>query len=99
MIERTFGVFKNRFRILKTAREGFSLDAQVRMVLVLAAIHNIINEHEGVDSLSEDFEGDEDYGNESVGENEEEEQGTSMLLKGDDIAQSMWRDYSAYMES
>lgn len=70
------------------------------MVLVLAAIHNIINEHEGVDSLSEDFEGDEeDYGNESVGENEEEEQGTSMLLKGDDIAQSMWRDYSAYMES
>ena len=44
-VERTFGVLKNRFRILNTARDGFSIMTQVKLVYALTGLHNFLNNH------------------------------------------------------
>jgi hypothetical protein len=44
-IERTFGVLKNRFPILTTARDGFSIETQVKIVYALTGLHNFLNKH------------------------------------------------------
>jgi len=41
VIERLFGIVKNRFRILNCA-PGFDMDLQCRIPVALAAIHNFI---------------------------------------------------------
>jgi hypothetical protein len=45
-VERTFGVFKQRFKILRSGgRDGFSIQTQVKLVYALAALHNFLNSH------------------------------------------------------
>lgn len=46
VVERTFGVFKQRFKILRSGgRDGFSIQTQVKLVYALAALHNFLNSH------------------------------------------------------
>lgn len=45
VIERVYGVFKKRFRIFQTARNGFSLKTQNKLIIACSTIHNRIDEH------------------------------------------------------
>lgn len=47
VVERVYGVFKNRFRIFQAPRDGFSLLTQNKLIIALSAVHNWINEHGG----------------------------------------------------
>lgn len=47
VVERTYGVFKNRFRIFQCSRDGFSLRTQNKLIIALSAVHNWINAHGG----------------------------------------------------
>jgi hypothetical protein len=44
-VERTFGVLKNRFRILNSAHDGFSIKTQVKIVYALTGLHNFLNQN------------------------------------------------------
>lgn len=100
VIRRTFDWFKKRFRTLNEARDGFSLDTQIKLVFALAAIHNFINEHEGhgsgsVDDYDSDgeaqlppYEEDDDEGNEFPMPKRD----NRMLAKRIEVAAAMWRD-------
>ena len=46
-MERAYGVFKIRFQIFQLARDGLSLETQVKLVYALSAVHNWINSHGG----------------------------------------------------
>lgn len=47
VVERTYGVFKARFRIFQSARDGFSLNTQSKLIVALSAVHDWINMHSG----------------------------------------------------
>jgi len=92
VIERTFGVFKRRFRHFKAARQNFPLATQILLVYTLTAVHNFLNMH-NQDDL-------EDYGvveDEEVDEEDaqmaEEESEVAMNQRRDEIAELMWRGY------
>jgi len=42
-VERTIGVFKNRFRYFKASRRSLPLSTQVDIVYALATVYNFIN--------------------------------------------------------
>jgi hypothetical protein len=101
VVERTFGVFKRRWRIYDSAPE-FDWDTQVKLVYALAAVHNFI-------SISEDEDGDRDFEglppalNEAVEQaqrlRQEEVRETgqfSMDRHRDRIAEELWVAYQAY---
>ena len=54
-IERTFGVWKNRFEILRNMRK-FEFSTQVRLVCATMAIHNFIRRNSRSDTHFEDAE-------------------------------------------
>ena len=43
VVERTIGVFKNRFRYFKASRRSLPLSTQVNIVYALTIVHNFIN--------------------------------------------------------
>lgn len=54
-IKRTFGMFKQRFRIYKGPPKGYTLVAQSKLLYVLAVLHNFVNMRgEGPPSSIED---------------------------------------------
>jgi len=55
MVERTIGVFKNRFRYFKAGRRSLPLSTQVDVVYALAAGYNFININ-NPDDLDDDLE-------------------------------------------
>ncbi len=103
IIERTFGVCKNRFKILTKARY-FKIEAQVKVVAALCVLHNIL-----VNIREVDFDGQFD----DIGDEEEEARGEELTgyqgggqvyhitrgestragKKRDDIATRMWECY------
>jgi hypothetical protein len=94
VIERIFGVLKQRFRILLLAPE-YDLNIQAKIPAALCAIHNFIwinDADEG--SLPEERNlHDQDHNiGVFVGENLEEDN-NEMARRRDQIAQSMWEDY------
>jgi hypothetical protein len=42
VVERTYGVFKQRFQIFQHGRDGFSLQTQNKIIYALYAVHNWI---------------------------------------------------------
>ena len=42
VIERTFGAWKNRFRILKQGMNHYDIDTQVKIVIACAVLHNYL---------------------------------------------------------
>ncbi|KLO06041.1 hypothetical protein SCHPADRAFT_803105, partial [Schizopora paradoxa] len=101
VVERIFGILKNRFGIL-TRPPHFSLATQARIPPALAAVHNFILEHD-----EEDLQNFEDVVDENPGmlPNRELEFGglsegpararekTEATHKRNEIAQAMWVDY------
>ena len=45
VIERTFGAWKSRFRILRQGKNNYECDIQVKIVIACAILHNFLREH------------------------------------------------------
>ncbi|KIL60658.1 hypothetical protein M378DRAFT_40949, partial [Amanita muscaria Koide BX008] len=108
-IERIFGAFKKRFRILHLGSE-FSMHIQARLPAALAAIHNFIRLHDleegDLDGSLEDFN---DYyedrtrtfdavGRQDPPENLLTDVNDPAQIRRARIAQSMWEDYSMVLQ-
>ncbi len=96
VIERIFGVLKQRFRILLLAPE-YSLNIQAQIPVALCSIHNFIRIHdpgEGPNLEERDLH-NQDYHIFDTAEDLEEEpgQGVGMSAKRDQIPHEMWVDY------
>jgi DDE superfamily endonuclease len=106
VVERIFGVLKNRFKILNLPR-AFKMEAQIRVVAVLCLLHNIlikigeITEEEIGNDEGEIAGGDE----EDLSENTQTDRGGYRIGRGertragarrDAIAKAMWEDYCNY---
>lgn len=95
-VERTFGVFKRRWRIFDRPHE-LSIPTQVKLVYALAAVHNLINQHHRVD---EDFDslgpyaGEEEELERLDAESEEiSESEHTMDARREAIATQLWAQY------
>src|SRR3981189_3020985 len=104
IIERIFGIMKNRFTILAIAPH-LDMDTQARLAPALAAIHNFIRLYDP-DEIIELIDGAEDMqpgtrvaqtGNFAVGPANAAER-ASADRKRDEIAQQMWIQYQAELE-
>ena len=51
VIERTFGAWKNRFRILKQGMNHYDIDTQVKIVITCAVLHNYLREYQSSDEI------------------------------------------------
>jgi hypothetical protein len=102
VVERIFGVFKNRFHIFDKARDGYSVVTQVAIIQALTGLHNFINSYK-----DSDFEAEwraieaspERLAALSEGDISSEG-GVSVALQShrrDAIAQMMWEDYQIYL--
>ena len=102
IIERIFGVLKNRFQILRLAPE-YSIEIQARIPAALAALHNFLQVHNSqAKNLTEDsdhapggfYAGDDSFIPTGMGIDIEEEQDTSEASRRrNKIADDMWRQY------
>jgi hypothetical protein len=106
IIERIFGVLKERFKILTLPR-FFKIDAQVKVVAALCVLHNIlvnireITEADLQEVVDQDEHQQED--GESLSQDQQEGTGTGYRIKKrerkragdkrDAIAKAMWEDY------
>jgi hypothetical protein len=97
-IERTFGVLKNRFSILTTARDGFSIASQVKLVYALTGLHNFLNKH-GADPYTE-WTQIEDATNQQEGPVSDDVQFSDERSeeRRDQIANEMWMLYQEELE-
>jgi DDE superfamily endonuclease len=101
VIERIFGVLKNRFRILQLAPQ-YSLEIQARIPAALSAIHNYISAHSDADddNLLKTIGGD--TVNASHDNSNDLEDGglidDFVDERRDQIAQAMWDDYQKVCE-
>ena len=100
IVERIFGILKNRFGILRS-NPNLDVDTQAKLAPALAAIHNVIREYDETDvqSLLNEYIDDSPVG--------EPSEGTGELAQGpartgerrqadnrrDRIADEMWRQY------
>lgn len=104
MIERIFGVLKQRFRILVFPPE-YSMEIQARIPAALCALHNFIRRSDPteIDEYSDDTDLAIGHGNEAeIGSLATQAIGTAernrMSLKRDRIAQDMWDSYMAWVQ-
>lgn len=102
VVERVFGVAKRKFKILRSQPE-YPLASQIKLVLALACVTNIIHSVEGEDM----FEGVDDNELDEPDEEELEvaqamerlggQRGKDAAKFRDNIAQQMWIDYQDYL--
>jgi hypothetical protein len=101
VVERIFGVIKNRWAILTRPPE-YDMDIQARVPAAMAALHNFILEHDSIewdDILDMDFEDanpgtrhGNDFGELARGATTQHEK-TRPEAQRDEIAQAMWEVY------
>ncbi|KAI5296195.1 hypothetical protein KEM55_005905 [Ascosphaera atra] len=103
-IERTFGVFKQRFKIFRgSSVNNFRTATQVKLVVALASLHNYMNRHgqnpeiweeEALEDTS-DVESDDggDEGESQPATQEASSQRTDAADRRERMAQEMWIDY------
>ena len=97
VVERTFGVFKRRWRIFDRPHE-FSIRTQVKLVYALAAVHNHINLHYPVNKDFDELElyaGEESERVQRKAENEENISvfDSEMSERREIIADMLWEQY------
>lgn len=96
-VERIFGLFKRRFRVLMLAPE-YSLDQQARLIPALAVLHNFIQIHDPGDLPEDDHDlppahdnaGEVPYHN--AMQNARDIRDAASRFR-DGMAHHMWRDY------
>lgn len=100
VVERTFGVFKRRWRIFDRPHE-FDIQTQVKIVYACVAIHNLINLGRG--SMDDEYERLPEYSTEELENRRREAQNSEDLQQDnsqmderrDSIAAAMWEGYIA----
>jgi hypothetical protein len=99
VVERTFGVYKRRWRIFDRPHE-FDIRTQVKLVYALCALHNLVNEHRSMAEVEADAEAMGPYENElnDVVKREAENREniaaeTGMDARREDVADQMWGAY------
>ena len=96
VIERTFGIFKQRFPILRHAT-SYSIFTQTKIVLACGILHNFITMEDGL--LEVEVEEDDDRVGinvpilETYGMNQRDRDDWGRFR--DEIAQRMWDDYNS----
>jgi hypothetical protein len=106
VIERVFGVLKNRFKILYFPPH-YPLDFQVRIPVALSALHNFIreNDHDEGEIPTDPYQSaytpfspdiDADHGSGFIGEDDDEAT-SEVKQRRMDIANEMWNSYLNYM--
>jgi hypothetical protein len=93
VVERVFGVFKQRFAILEAPRKGLTLRTQAKLIYALAYLHNFLN-CSGSDPFAE-AEALLVRGPEVVVTEATDNGGAS---RRDRIAKEMWEDYQQVLE-
>jgi hypothetical protein len=108
IVERIFGILKNRFGILRS-NPNLDVDTQAKIAPALAAIHNVIRDYDSADLQALLNEYDNDGPGVQVGGHSE---GTGNLAQGparsverrqaddrrDRIAGEMWQQYQAELQ-
>lgn len=103
-MERVFGIFKRRFKILVSTPE-YSIDTQARLVQALAVVHNFIRVHDPDDNKYKVNGADGGATEDSGPENNCDTAGVQNVTRGersraaqlrDNIAAEMWKDYEEY---
>src|ERR1700690_2648143 len=104
VIERIFGVLKQRFRILLLP-PSYNLAVQSRIPAALSALHNFIRLHEPDDKPFADDTDTDPFGYQDGSDparNADEEldglEGGTMGGKRDEIAAAMWTDYQRVLQ-
>ncbi|KAH5707858.1 hypothetical protein HBI81_243770 [Parastagonospora nodorum] len=95
VVERTFGVFKRRWRIFDRSHE-LSVPVQVKLVYILVAIHNFINNFYSVEDDYGRFEPHRAEETEAFKQEFEEEfeaSDSKMESVREEIANLLWRSY------
>ncbi|KAI5310392.1 hypothetical protein KEM55_007640 [Ascosphaera atra] len=104
-IERTFGVFKHRFKIIRgTTFNNFGTATQVKLVVALACLHNFMNKHRQTPEIWEeealedtsDIESDDDsngYGSQPLPEEASSQHNSTAAERRERMVQEMWIDY------
>jgi hypothetical protein len=97
VVERIFGVLKQRFRILLLSPE-YSMAIQARIPSALCAIHNFIRLHDSNEGPLPGFEGTPGGSATVPGQGAADEEAAGIIEEGvgamrDRIAQAMWDDY------
>ncbi|KZT50631.1 hypothetical protein CALCODRAFT_418984, partial [Calocera cornea HHB12733] len=100
VIERAFGIFKNRFRILRHGSE-YPMKTQVRIVPACAVLHNFIRIHDASDMLEDDDENIDKVPAPSFSLPLPSLSVSAAELaranrRRDDIAQGMWESYTSH---
>ena len=98
VIERIFGILKQRYRILLLPPR-FDLDIQSRIPASLSAMHNFIRIHNLEEGLTpeEDEVQDDPYLGTGIGSVAAEVLEDRALGRRDQIAQDMWDDYQCVL--
>ena len=78
VIERTFGAWKSRLRILRQGMNNYECDMQVKIVIACAILHNFLREHQSSDGIFNENENDDIVVDES----------DELLAQGNNIASS-----------
>ena len=104
VIERSFGVVKQRFPILNSMRK-YPFDVQIDIVYACTALHNFIGVHQSIpdlydaiDESSVDGSDADDTGDDN-GRNTDESSNRNLKQWRDDIAIAMWNDYLIYINN
>ena len=102
VVERVFGVFKQRFKIFEAGRAGFKIEDMVQLVYALTAVHNFMNMN-GSDPAEE--VGGETFQDPilnaplvEIGGSSLSEEVEMCQRRRDIIAGAMWVDYEKYVE-
>lgn len=108
MIERIFGVTKDRFDVMAHGCE-YPFETQVKLIPAMCAIHNFIRLHDATELAIQFPEFDENYVPNPSETANEEVPGTNNSLRFDEsqsvddwrdsIAQAMWDDYCLEQEA
>lgn len=56
VIERTFGAWKSRFRILRQGMNNYDIDTQVWIVIACGVLRNFLHEHQSSDEIFTEYE-------------------------------------------
>jgi hypothetical protein len=100
VVERVFGVFKARFKILSTVHDGYSIRTQKQLVYALTGLHNFINAY-GADPAVEweAVRADLDATREQLGDRADGLGALNVEGRRDQIAAEMWEAYQLYISS
>jgi hypothetical protein len=108
VIERSFGVLKRRFKVLRIADSPeYDILTQIHLVNALTALHNFIRVRLSAEYEDEQFEQEDDDSGEADSAEEEDpgpqfrrrQEDPEMVQRREEIAAAMWEQYTEYLRN